>query len=174
MDKLVIEGGIPLHGHVPISGAKNAALPLMAATLIAKGVHTLKNVPRLRDINTMQTLLAYMGAECHHGQELQIDSRNIHTLEAPYDLVKTMRASVLVLGPLLARYRQARISLPGGCAIGARPINFHLKGLEQMGVDIELEHGYVIAKARQLRGATITFDQVTVTGTESYDGGNLG
>lgn len=167
MDKLVIEGGIPLRGHVPISGAKNAALPLMASALLASGRHRFSNVPRLRDIRTMQRLLEYMGAQCEHGAELAIDSSNIHTLEAPYELVKTMRASVLVLGPLLARHGRARVSLPGGCAIGARPINFHLKGLEQMGADVELEHGYVIARASRLRGATISFDQVTVTGTEN-------
>ena len=167
MDKLVIEGGTPIHGHVPISGAKNAALPLMAAALLASGRHYFSNVPRLRDIRTMQRLLENMGAQCEHGAELVIDTSNIHTLEAPYELVKTMRASVLVLGPLLARYGRARVSLPGGCAIGARPINFHLKGLELMGVDVELEHGYVIAKASRLQGASITFDQVTVTGTEN-------
>jgi UDP-N-acetylglucosamine 1-carboxyvinyltransferase len=168
MDKLIIEGGIPLVGHVPISGAKNASLPLMAAALLAQGRHTLINVPRLRDIRTMQTLLGYMGAVCSHEDDhLRIDTTYIDTFEAPYDLVKTMRASVLVLGPLLARYRQARVSLPGGCAIGARPINLHLKGLEQMGVEIELDHGYVVARADRLHGATIAFDQVTVTGTEN-------
>lgn len=167
MDKLVIEGGIPLHGEIAISGAKNAALPLMAASLIAAGCHTFENVPRLRDIRTMQTLLTHMGAVCEHDSVLQIDTSRIRTLEAPYELVKTMRASVVVLGPLVARYREARISLPGGCAIGARPINLHLKGLEQMGVDITLEHGYVLAKAKKLHGAVITFDQVTVTGTEN-------
>lgn len=167
MDKLVIEGGIPLHGEIAISGAKNAALPLMAASLLAEGRHTFENVPRLRDIRTMQTLLTHMGAVCDHNTLLEIDTSHIQTLEAPYDLVKTMRASVVVLGPLVARHREARISLPGGCAIGARPINLHLKGLEQMGVDIRLEHGYVHANARKLRGAVITFDQVTVTGTEN-------
>ncbi len=167
MDKLVIEGGIPLRGEIAVSGAKNAALPLMAASLIAEGCHIFENVPRLRDIRTMQTLLTHMGAVCEHDALLRIDTSRIRTLEAPYELVKTMRASVVVLGPLVARYREARISLPGGCAIGARPINLHLKGLEQMGVDIDLEHGYVLAKARKLHGADITFDQVTVTGTEN-------
>jgi len=167
MDKLLIEGGIPLRGHVPISGAKNAALPLLAATIMATGKHSFANVPRLRDIRTMQKLLAHMGAESEHNQMFHIDTGKIHTTEAPYELVKTMRASVLVLGPLVARHKQARVSLPGGCAIGARPINLHLKGLEQMGADIELEHGYVLARARQLRGTAISFDQVTVTGTEN-------
>jgi len=167
MDKLVIEGGVPLNGEVQISGAKNCALPLMAATLIANGTHSFGNVPHLRDIRTMQHLLAHMGASSGHHHVLQIDTSDVHTLEAPYDLVRTMRASVLVLGPLLARYRRARVSLPGGCAIGARPINLHLKALAQMGVDIDLEHGYVVGHARKLRGASITFDQVTVTGTEN-------
>ena len=167
MDKLVIEGGVPLNGEVQISGAKNCALPLMAATLIANGTHSFGNVPHLRDIRTMQHLLAHMGASSGHHHVLQIDTSDVHTLEAPYDLVRTMRASVLVLGPLLARYRRARVSLPGGCAIGARPINLHLKALAQMGVDIDLEHGYVVGHARKLRGASITFDLVTVTGTEN-------
>ncbi len=167
MDKLMIEGGVPLTGHISISGAKNAALPLMAASLIASGKHTLANVPRLRDIRTMQRLLGHMGAESEHDDRFHIDTSHIHRPEAPYELVKTMRASVLVLGPLLARYQRARVSLPGGCAIGARPINLHLKGLERMGAEIQLEHGYVIAEAKRLQGATITFDQVTVTGTEN-------
>ncbi|MFZ0927633.1 MAG: UDP-N-acetylglucosamine 1-carboxyvinyltransferase [Syntrophobacteraceae bacterium] len=167
MDKLIIEGGSPLNGEVLISGAKNCALPLMAATLIASGKHSFSNVPQLRDIRTMQSLLAHMGAASQHDHILQIDTSDIHTLEAPYDLVKTMRASVLVLGPMLARYRRARISLPGGCAIGARPINLHLKALEQMGVEIDLEHGYVVGRTKRLRGALINFDQVTVTGTEN-------
>jgi UDP-N-acetylglucosamine 1-carboxyvinyltransferase len=167
MDKLVIEGGVSLNGEVSISGAKNAALPLMAASLLAGGKHSFANVPRLRDIRTMQILLSNLGVVSEHGDRLEIDSSDIHTFEAPYELVKTMRASVLVLGPLVARHRRARVSLPGGCAIGARPINLHLSGLQQMGVEIELDHGYVIAKAPKLRGATIRFDQVTVTGTEN-------
>ncbi len=167
MDKLVIEGGVPLHGEVKISGAKNAALPLMASALLAQGSHRFHNVPRLRDIRTMQILLKNMGAASEHDKVMEIDASRIGSPEAPYDLVKTMRASVLVLGPLVAKYGHARVSLPGGCAIGARPINLHLKGLEQMGADIALDHGYVIARARRLRGARITFDQVTVTGTEN-------
>jgi UDP-N-acetylglucosamine 1-carboxyvinyltransferase len=139
----------------------------MAATLIASGRHSFSNVPHLRDILTMQSLLTHMGAASQHNHILQIDTSDIHTLEAPYDLVKTMRASVLVLGPMLARYRRARISLPGGCAIGARPINLHLKALEQMGVEVDLEHGYVVGRAKRLRGAVITFELVTVTGTEN-------
>lgn len=167
MDKLVIEGGVPLRGEISISGAKNAALPLMAASLLACGKHSFTNVPRLRDIHTMCNLLGHMGASSEHGATLNIDSGNIRTLEAPYRLVKTMRASVLVLGPMLARHGFARVSLPGGCAIGARPINLHLSGLQQMGADIELEHGYVVARADRLRGANIIFDLVTVTGTEN-------
>jgi UDP-N-acetylglucosamine 1-carboxyvinyltransferase len=167
MDKLVIEGGVRLQGEVAISGAKNAALPLMAATLLAGGKHTLTNVPRLRDIRTMQILLSNMGALATHGDQLELDTSTIHNFEAPYELVKTMRASVLVLGPLIARHGRARVSLPGGCAIGARPINLHLKGLQQMGVDIDLDHGYVNARAPRLQGAVIHFDQVTVTGTEN-------
>jgi len=167
MDKLVIEGGVSLKGQVSISGAKNAALPLMAASLLASGKHTFANVPRLRDIRTMQVLLSNMGAVSEQGDRFELDTSDIRTFEAPYELVKTMRASVLVLGPLLARYRKARVSLPGGCAIGARPINLHLRGLQQMGVDIELDHGYVIASASRLRGAVISFEQVTVTGTEN-------
>jgi UDP-N-acetylglucosamine 1-carboxyvinyltransferase len=167
MDKLLVEGGAKLNGEVTISGAKNCALPLMAAGLLAGGKHCFTNVPRLRDISTMLSLLSHMGAVCEQGSQLQIDASDIHTLTAPYELVKTMRASVLVLGPMLARFRKARVSLPGGCAIGARPINLHLKALEQMGVDITLEHGYVVGEAKRLRGAHITFDQVTVTGTEN-------
>ncbi len=167
MDKLIIEGGVPLEGEIRISGAKNCALPLMAATLIAGGTHRFHNTPRLRDIRTMRNLLGYMGAVSEHNQTLRIDTSDIHNLEAPYELVKTMRASVLVLGPMLARHRRARVSLPGGCAIGARPINLHLKGLEQMGAEIRLEHGYVLARCSRLRGAAISFDQVTVTGTEN-------
>ncbi|MEM5788870.1 MAG: UDP-N-acetylglucosamine 1-carboxyvinyltransferase [Syntrophobacteraceae bacterium] len=167
MDKLVIQGGVPLEGEVRISGAKNAALPLMAATLLANGIHRFHNAPQLRDIRTMRTLLGHMGASSTHNHVLEIDTSDIHTLEAPYELVKTMRASVLVLGPMLARYKKARVSLPGGCAIGARPINLHLKGLEQMGVEISLDHGYVEARVDRLRGAHISFDGVTVTGTEN-------
>ncbi len=158
---------MPLSGEVRISGAKNATLPLMAASLLASGKHSFSNSPHLRDIRTMQSLLGHMGAVSEHGPELSIDTGNITNLEAPYQLVKTMRASVLVLGPMVARHHYARVSLPGGCAIGARPIDLHLNGLQRMGVEIELDHGYVVAKADRLHGAVIDFDIVTVTGTEN-------
>ena len=167
MDKLVIEGGVPLQGEVRISGAKNATLPLMAATLLADGVHRFANVPALRDISTMANLLRHMGASCTQDETLEIDTCRVSKPEAPYDLVKTMRASALVLGPLVARHGRARVSLPGGCAIGARPIDLHLKGLARMGAEIQIDHGYVFAGAKRLKGAAITFDLVTVTGTEN-------
>jgi UDP-N-acetylglucosamine 1-carboxyvinyltransferase len=210
MDKIVIEGGIPLQGEVVISGSKNAALPILAATLLAPGVHHLYNVPPLADIRTARRLLGRMGvifpeAEPEkgghavpplqgagpvrpgcpplHGEclprpaeteisaegesPLLVDTTDLTGFEAPYEMVKTMRAAVLVLGPLVARARQARVSLPGGCAIGARPINLHLKGLEAMGVRIDLNQGYVEATAPRLHGAEIYFDTTTVTGTEN-------
>jgi UDP-N-acetylglucosamine 1-carboxyvinyltransferase len=175
MDKIVIEGGVELSGEVEISGAKNAALPIMAATLLAPGEHRLYNVPPLADIRTIKRLLANMGVSFKEGEPggghgdapLLVDSGDLTKVEAPYELVKTMRASVLVLGPLLARARQARVSLPGGCAIGARPINLHLKGLEAMGVKISLSQGYVEANAKRLQGAEIYFETPTVTGTEN-------
>ncbi|MDY6908518.1 MAG: UDP-N-acetylglucosamine 1-carboxyvinyltransferase, partial [Thermodesulfobacteriota bacterium] len=169
MDKLVIEGGRPLEGEVVISGAKNSALPLMAASLLAPGRHHYQNVPELRDIRTMERLLAHMGADSGRENDgmLVIDTSRVHLPEAPYELVKTMRASVLVLGPLVARFGRARVSLPGGCAIGARPINLHIKGLERLGAVVELDQGYVTASAEKLRGTTVTFDVVTVTGTEN-------
>ena len=168
MDKLVITGGIKLRGEVVISGAKNAALPVMAASLLASGENTIKGVPRLVDVITMGRLLANLGAGFHldSGQVI-IDSSHVSNYIAPYELVKTMRASVLVLGPLVARYGMARVSLPGGCAIGARPINLHLFGLSKMGAEIDLESGYVIAKAEGLKGANIYLDIPTVTGTEN-------
>jgi len=175
MDKIVIEGGVPLSGEVEISGAKNAALPIIAATLLAPGEHRLYNVPPLADIRTIKRLLANMGVVfkdgepegAHAGAPLLVESSELTSVEAPYELVKTMRAAVLVLGPLVARARQARVSLPGGCAIGARPINLHLKGLEAMGVKINLSQGYVEANARRLQGAEIYFETPTVTGTEN-------
>jgi UDP-N-acetylglucosamine 1-carboxyvinyltransferase len=169
VDKLVIEGGRPLEGEVVISGAKNSALPLMAASLLAPGRHHYQNVPELRDIRTMERLLAHMGADSGRENDgrLVIDTSRVHLPEAPYELVKTMRASVLVLGPLVARFGRARVSLPGGCAIGARPINLHIKGLERLGAVVELDQGYVTASAEKLRGTTVTFDVVTVTGTEN-------
>jgi UDP-N-acetylglucosamine 1-carboxyvinyltransferase len=165
MDKIVIEGGRPLHGAVQISGAKNAALPLLAATLLSSGVHRLHNIPLLRDIRTAKTLLYHLGATFEEGDPLCIHTDSVDGFEAPYDLVKTMRASVLVLGPLVARFKRARVSLPGGCAIGARPINLHLSGLERLGAKIELEHGYVQASVNRLVGNHIYFDIPTVTGT---------
>ena len=168
MDKLIIHGGRRLEGEVDVSGAKNAALPLLFATLLAPGPHKVGNLPRLRDITTAERLLAELGAEVDSSNgTLVVSTAQINSTEAPYDLVKTMRASVLVLGPLLARYGKARVSLPGGCAIGARPINLHLKGLEAMGAEITLEHGYVEASAKQLHGARIHFDVPTVGGTEN-------
>ena len=141
MDKILIEGGQPLNGTVQISGAKNATLSLLAATLLTGGVHRLHNIPLLRDIRTAKTLLYHLGATFEEGDPLRIHTNSVDGFEAPYDLVKTMRASVLVLGPLVARFKKARVSLPGGCAIGARPINLHLSGLERLGVRIELQHG---------------------------------
>jgi len=169
MEKLIIEGGRPLFGTVQISGAKNAALPLIAATLLTEGVHTLTNVPDLRDTRTILRLLESLGITWERqGTTLKIDSSNVTYSEASYDLVKTMRASVLVLGPLLARLGKAKVSLPGGCAIGARPINFHIKGFEQLGVTCRLEQGYVDAEIDgPMQGCTIYFDVPSVTGTEN-------
>lgn len=168
MDKIIIHGGRRLQGTISASGAKNAALPLMFATLLADGPHHLGNLPRLRDIRTAEQLLTGLGAkvESENGT-LRVAADDLNDREAPYDLVRTMRASVLVLGPLLARCGRARVSLPGGCAIGARPINLHLKGLEAMGAEITLDHGYVEARARRLRGARIYLDTPTVGGTEN-------
>ncbi|MDY0000857.1 MAG: UDP-N-acetylglucosamine 1-carboxyvinyltransferase [Polyangia bacterium] len=170
MDKLVIRGGRRLQGEVVISGAKNAALPLIAASLLGDGESVWHNVPRLGDVRTMGRLLEMLGARVEFDEEhrtLSVDTAGVNTREAPYHLVRTMRASVLVLGPLLARYGEARVSLPGGCAIGARPIDIHLKGLEAMGADIELDKGYVVARARKLKGANILCRQPTVGGTEN-------
>jgi UDP-N-acetylglucosamine 1-carboxyvinyltransferase len=169
MDKLLISGGTPLTGEIRISGAKNAALPILAATLLAKTPCYVHNVPHLQDITTMMSLLGRMGVDLVVDEKLKIevDSSKIHTFIAPYDLVKTMRASILVLGPLLARFGQAQVSLPGGCAIGARPVNLHLQGLEAMGAEIHVEGGYITAHAKRLHGATLLMDLVTVTGTEN-------
>ncbi|MGD0585138.1 MAG: UDP-N-acetylglucosamine 1-carboxyvinyltransferase [Oryzomonas sp.] len=167
MDKLVIKGGKKLTGEVRISGSKNASLPIFVATILAPGLNRIGNVPFLRDINTTIKVLESLGAVIEgNGNLVKIDSSGIHNHEATYDLVKTMRASVLVLGPLLARFGKARVSLPGGCAIGARPINLHLKGLQALGAEINLEHGYVEAAAKRLKGARINFDISTVGGTE--------
>lgn len=168
LEKIVIKGGAPLKGEVQVSGAKNSALPLLFATLLADGVSEICNVPNLRDINTAVKLLRELGAEVSHEKNcIRVDARNIQSVEASYDLVKTMRASVLVLGPLLARCGHARVSLPGGCAIGARPINLHLKGFEALGAQIELDHGYVAATGEKLVGAKVYFDMPTVGGTEN-------
>ncbi len=171
MDKLLIRGGRPLAGEVTISGAKNAALPELCAALLTAEPVTLTNVPQLQDVRTMLKLLRNMGTEVTESEadpdRLTLGAAHIHTPEAPYELVKTMRASILVLGPLLARFGQARVSLPGGCAIGSRPVDQHIKGLQAMGAEISVEHGYILAKAPRLRGARITTDMVTVTGTEN-------
>ncbi len=169
MDTIIIEGGKPLHGTVEISGAKNAALPILAATLLVGGTHTIKNVPDLRDTRTMLKLLETLGASHRReGQTVYIDTSGLSGAEAPYDLVKTMRASVLVLGPLLTRAGYARVSLPGGCAIGARPINYHLRGFSCLGVTTTLARGYVEARCETtMTGATVYFDIPTVTGTEN-------
>lgn len=168
MEKLVLEGGKPLHGNVRISGAKNSVLPLMAASLLAEGTHQFSNVPHLQDVLTMQKLLMHLGVESRlEGNALTLSSNSLSSREAPYELVKKMRASVLVLGPLVARWGKARVSLPGGCAIGARPIDLHLKALEKMGAVINIEEGYVDVTAQKLIGADISFRTVTVTGTEN-------
>jgi UDP-N-acetylglucosamine 1-carboxyvinyltransferase len=168
VDKLVIRGGRRLKGVVEVSGAKNAALPIIAASLLSQGSSTINRVPNLRDVRTVGQLIKNLGAEfSYEDNKAVINARRIRILEAPYELVRTMRASVLVLGPLLARFGTAKVSLPGGCAIGARPINLHLMGLERMGARIELESGYVVAKARRLKGASIYLDIPTVTGTEN-------
>ncbi|WP_309625811.1 UDP-N-acetylglucosamine 1-carboxyvinyltransferase [Methylibium sp.] len=171
MDKLIIRGGRPLQGEVAISGAKNAALPELCAALLTEEPVTLANVPRLQDVTTVLSLLRNMGANAERSHTrpdvVTVDAARLTQLEAPYELVKTMRASILVLGPLLARFGQARVSLPGGCAIGSRPIDQHIKGLQAMGAEISVEHGYILAKAARLRGARIATDMVTVTGTEN-------
>ena len=167
-DRVFIEGGAPLRGEVTASGAKNAALPLMAASLLVSGELVLENIPRLRDVATMQRLLEHLGVRCEGGNgSISLDASSASMCDAPYDLVKTMRASVLVLGPLLARFGRARVSQPGGCAIGARPINRHIEALEAMGASVRLEHGYVVAQTDGLKGAEIVFEAPTVTGTEN-------
>jgi UDP-N-acetylglucosamine 1-carboxyvinyltransferase len=169
VDKLLIEGGRPLVGEVRVSGAKNAALPILCAALLASEPLVLTNVPRLKDVRTMQTLLAQMGVALDTGKPgtVALDAGRIDWPLAPYELVKTMRASILALGPLVARCGEARVSLPGGCAIGLRPVDQHVKGLVAMGAEIDLEHGYISARARRLAGTRFVFDVVTVTGTEN-------
>lgn len=169
MDSFLIRGGKPLHGEVSVSGAKNAALPILCASLLTADPVRVTNVPRLRDINTCLRLLGSMGVQCFwHGEnELALRAEEISEPIASYDLVKTMRASILVLGPLLARFGEASVSLPGGCAIGQRPVDQHIKGLQAMGAEITIEKGYIHAKAKRLKGARIVTDMVTVTGTEN-------
>ncbi len=169
MDKLLIGGGTPLEGEIRISGAKNAALPILAATLLADDPVTIGNIPHLQDITTTMELLGRMGVNLTLGDRMtiEVDPTSITSQVAPYDLVKTMRASILVLGPLLAKFGSAEVSLPGGCAIGSRPVNLHIDGLIAMGADVEVESGYIKAKAERLKGAVIVMDMVSVTGTEN-------
>jgi len=167
LDKMIIEGGEKLKGTVQVSGAKNAALPILVSALLAEGPCTFQNVPELMDIRTVNKLLRGFGAKVEGTTTVRIDASHINNIEAPYELVKTMRASVLVLGPLVARMGRARVSLPGGCAIGARPVNLHIKALEDMGAKVTLQDGYIEAEAPRLHGAKIHFDIQTVTGTEN-------
>ncbi len=169
MDKLIISGGAPLRGEIRISGAKNAVLPILAATMLADSTVTVGNVPHLHDVTTTMELLGRMGVDLvvDEKMNIEVDPRTIHEFAAPYELVKTMRASILVLGPLVARYGRADVSLPGGCAIGSRPVNLHVKGLQALGADISVEGGYIKARAKRLRGARLVMDMVTVTGTEN-------
>jgi UDP-N-acetylglucosamine 1-carboxyvinyltransferase len=169
MERLLIQGGVPLHGEIRVSGAKNAALPILCAAILTSETLRVRNVPHLRDVTTMLSLLAQMGVEMSLDERLGVGltAARLGKRVAPYDLVKTMRASVMVLGPLVARFGEARVSLPGGCAIGLRPVDQHIKGLQAMGAHIDIEHGYILARAERLRGARIMMDLVTVTGTEN-------
>jgi UDP-N-acetylglucosamine 1-carboxyvinyltransferase len=168
MDQILVEGGRSLKGEVKISGAKNAALPILVSALLTDGWNTFTNVPDLRDVESIKLLLSHLGARMEEkGDTVRINASSLNNHQAPYDLVRKMRASILVLGPLVARLKKAKVSLPGGCAIGARPINLHLKGLASLGAAIELKHGYVVAATDGLKGADIYFDTVTVTGTEN-------
>jgi UDP-N-acetylglucosamine 1-carboxyvinyltransferase len=169
MNKLIIRGGVPLSGEVRVSGSKNAVLPILAGTLLADSPVIVRNVPHLHDVTTTMELLGRMGVSLTIGEKMsiEIDPRTLENTFAPYELVKTMRASILVLGPLLARYGQAEVSLPGGCAIGARPVDMHLSGLEAIGEKIDVEQGYIKARCDRLKGARIVMDQITVTGTEN-------
>src|SRR6204780_3335208 len=169
MDKLQIQGGVPLEGEVRISGAKNATLPILAGALLAQEPVTVANVPHLKDVTTTVELLGRMGATVtvDERMRIEVDPSTVTECFAPYDLVKTMRASILVLGPLVARFGRADVSLPGGCAIGARPVNIHVAGLQAMGADITIEGGYIRARAARLKGARLVLDTVTVTGTEN-------
>ncbi|MEN9550082.1 MAG: UDP-N-acetylglucosamine 1-carboxyvinyltransferase [Pseudomonadota bacterium] len=174
MDKLIIQGGHSLNGEIEISGAKNAALPELCAALLTAQPVVLRNVPKLQDVSTMLKLIRNMGVTCTHGEDgtVHLDAGALNNPEAPYEMVKTMRASVLALGPLLARFGEARVSLPGGCAIGSRPVDQHIKGLQAMGAQIAVEHGYMVASLAngrtRLKGARIATDMVTVTGTENF------
>lgn len=169
MDRLLIKGGTPLNGEIAISGAKNAALPILAATLLTDKMVQVGNVPHLHDITTTMELLSQMGSELTLAEKMvvEVNNANLHNLFAPYELVKTMRASILVLGPLLSRYGEAKVSLPGGCAIGSRPVNLHIHGLQSMGAEVSVEEGYIHAKAKRLKGANLNLDMITVTGTEN-------
>jgi len=169
MDRLIINGGERLHSEIRISGAKNAVLPIMAATLLADSPVTVRNIPHLHDVTTTMELLGRMGIHLTVDEKMDIvvDSSSIHSLYAPYELVRTMRSSILVLGPMLSRFGQADVSLPGGCAIGSRPVNLHIKGLQAMGADIEVENGYIKARVDRLKGARLVMDVITVTGTEN-------
>ncbi len=169
MDRLIIQGGSSLNGEISISGAKNAALPILSATLLADSPVTISNVPHLHDITTTMELLGRMGSQLliDEKMRIEVDNSTVNNMHAPYELVKTMRASILVLGPLLSRFGNADVSLPGGCAIGSRPVNLHLNGLTQMGAEIEVVNGYIKAKAKRLKGTRLNLDMVTVTGTEN-------
>ena len=169
MDKLIVTGGVPLRGEIWVSGAKNAALPVLVASILADSPMTIGNVPHLQDITTTMELLGRMGVNLVVGDKMTIeaDTSTITDLRAPYELVKTMRASILVLGPLLARFGEAEVSMPGGCAIGSRPVNLHIKGLQAMGAEIKIEQGYIKARAKRLKGARIFMDMISVTGTEN-------
>ena len=169
MDRLIIRGGVPLDGEIRIYGAKNAVLPILVASLLGDGPSFISNVPHLQDVTTTMELLGRMGASLamDDRMRIEIDPSGMHQFEAPYDLVKTMRASILVLGPLVARYGRAVVSLPGGCAIGSRPVDLHLRGLQQLGAEVSVVNGNIEASAKRLKGANIIFDTVTVTGTEN-------
>ena len=168
MQKLIIQGGIPLSGEIRISGAKNAALPILCASLLTDETLTIENVPHLNDVTTMLSLLGQMGISiAASNKEAELTAAHLSHLVAPYEMVKTMRAAIRVLGPMLARAGSARVSLPGGCAIGLRPVDQHIKGLQAMGAEIDIEHGYINAKSKRLNGAHIVMDIVTVTGTEN-------
>ena len=169
MDRLLIKGGTPLAGKLDVSGAKNAALPILAGTLLSPELVIVRNVPQLKDVATTITLLQSMGVEVTFDEKLsvEVNAADVRARRAPYELVKTMRASILVLGPLVARFGEADVSLPGGCAIGARPVNLHVQGLQAMGADVDVENGYIRVRADRLAGAHIVFDTVTVTGTEN-------